>query len=129
MKDTKYFISRITVPTVEYQYDKTNADVPTQTEITFTIEYKPAFVEDRGIAFPCTVTANIQLSSITAKIIAKATVGISGQKEIPSDEDMKILSPILAAPIKAKIAEVFSYLTGNSLPFPVILQKGTLEQE
>lgn len=120
MKERSYYISRITVPVVEYRYeeDKTAG----QLESSYTVQMRKPFVERRGIAFPCMVTADIHAPGLKAKIVAEAIVGINGEKEIPGEEDMKQVTQVFSAPLRAKITEVFAYLTGNTKPFPLILR-------
>ncbi len=122
MKERSYYISQISVPVVEYRYEKEKAGVSGQMESTYEIQMKAPFTEDRGIAFPCAVTADIHAPGITAKIVAEAIVGINGEKEAPNDEEMKQVTRVFSAPLRAKITEIFAYLTGNTKPFPIILR-------
>lgn len=122
MKERSYYISQITVPIVEYRYDREAADASVQLESTYMVQMRAPFTEERGIAFPCTVTADIHAPGITAKIVAEAIMGINGEKEVPDDEEMKEVTKVFSAPLQAKITEIFAYLTGNTKPFPLILR-------
>lgn len=123
MKEKSYYISQITVPVVEYRYDKKAANTSGRLESTYMIQIRAPFTEERGIAFPCMMTADIHAPGITAKIVAEAIMGINGEKEIPKDEEMKEITKAFSAPLQAKITEIFAYLTGNTKPFPLILRQ------
>lgn len=122
MKERSYYISQITVPIVEYRYEKEKANVSGQLESTYAVQMKNPFMESRGVAFHCTVTADIHAPGITAKIVTEAIVGINDVKEIPDGEDMNQITQVFSAPLRAKITEIFAYLTGNTKPFPLILR-------